>query len=1460
MEKDRLCCQNCVTTVYRVSCFKKHVHSKAHQQKMRELFQKETHILHTSVQNGYIPSIAVLEPFVKTEMKHHIIGLSLLTFCFSPDKSSSFYLCHVCEEKLPPDKILNHLSSGDHCSNFFNFTDPNVLSFSWIPSMDMRAILKPQITQEYEAKGCGTLQMLDLPDKILTKLENSIYSEVMNTLNENDKLLKHFEATQPKRTLIEAYQKDSNRKHPLLGLQHLVECTCDGPPEKRYYLCTLCGLTLAPHIIIKHVLSFDHIFCYFKAWHPSSLMSKECYDYTEYFTCMIQDFAKQTENIHGNPDMKTMRLKPAEFSSVNFSCFAEALKKLECIRKETTGGSLITSIKPGKKLEYQPVKARSVLVLPKLRCQNCNVTFETLFQYKEHLFQWKHKQMLKKLFGEDEGCNQTVSCSPHLGLYRCFQDGQKQNQPVIGMSLVVVCVCTQVQTETLYVCIGCKDSFPESVLRKHLNSQKHLIKTVLHYNPWLLHFCWEGQVDMTSLKSSACEEEKGRDPSERVLKVFDIPYWKFTSLIPPSYPKVIERLKKYETILKKGVPHCETYRKLRQNERFPILGRSFLVMYVISIRGHEEVAFLCLLCEKKLSDAECYAHDFSKEHVTKFLNSFYPGSLTPSTDAETLLDLATQAACDQGASHLQKIELDTPIREPCSYNRTIAILACAKRKRRGGPLEPTIRPKAKLCPRKSLKKVDKDNRRNNSEESSTTMEGSEKKTGQKSTDNKESVSKTNGAFDETSMSSYKEEQTREFLPETSLEKINNQDKKSSDEMPESCQDTEVSKSFKKVVKSLKGNTCKEDERKRPLSMSEKPQDATGSDEDMGKGVGCKRQRLTSKKYTSWEDSKINPSSGLKEVSTINNGESGKPNHKGVKDKASSGLQLVDSSVSVHTQYEVCSKMDSVQVVVIDDDSESSDTQQCSEPQPMTVMTETTSTKHPRPSNANIKRSNLKIPESATKPNTFLSVARKRKLPEKISRACVVVIDDDSESSDTQQCSEPQPMTVMTETTSTKTVAPKCQTAKRVTFHFGNTANTTKGAIGGTNVAKTLVKGENAEASDVAPFIQKSMPAAQQLMTAKSVNSEHKKPRTEPSHNPTTKPKANENIPKVGLNYLITVTCDGKKQVYCTLCSIKMKESGHLVHFTHKYNYVKLKYPQWTVKLPEEESKLDKIVTHLAEVEKDIGSQMNESIEVSSKEYQALHTFPDNEALEKVKKMVRQKNFQMSSSSSTDLRRQRNLANPDDEMKSNLKEKADDAIPDLSQISSLKNNHDPIPIRGLHNEHTAVEKEQLEPDIEAQAPQSLSPSTMKCQTGQKNVDAQAHVEVTPAVQSPVQGYADPVATQSDSFATFIQSPHLCQEPAGKRQQQEKSNLEIQETEQTPPASVLSSSPDSLSSGFLVSRAESTKQQNLSTSHALENVPKHSEDSPVPVPGQHSVSPAFPTISEEEVRQTCPDIWM
>lgn len=42
-----------------------------------------------------------------------------------------------------------------------------------------------------------------------------------------------------------------------------------------------------------------------KVWHPSTLLSKECYSlYNPSFESMMLDLAKQTEKIHGKNDLK----------------------------------------------------------------------------------------------------------------------------------------------------------------------------------------------------------------------------------------------------------------------------------------------------------------------------------------------------------------------------------------------------------------------------------------------------------------------------------------------------------------------------------------------------------------------------------------------------------------------------------------------------------------------------------------------------------------------------------------------------------------------------------------------------------------------------------------------------------------------------------------------------------------------------------------------------------------------------------------------------------------------------------------------------------------------------------------------------------------------------------------------------------------------------------------------------
>lgn len=55
------------------------------------------------------------------------------------------------------------------------------------------------------------------------------------------------------------------------------------------------------------------------------------------------------------------------------------------------------------------------------------------------------------------------------------------------------------------------------------------------------------------------------------------------------------------------------------------VGQEFLVMHNVSEPHSEDldVAFLCLLCKRTLSNKESFAHVFSREHVRSFLVSIF---------------------------------------------------------------------------------------------------------------------------------------------------------------------------------------------------------------------------------------------------------------------------------------------------------------------------------------------------------------------------------------------------------------------------------------------------------------------------------------------------------------------------------------------------------------------------------------------------------------------------------------------------------------------------------------------------------------------------------------------------------------------------------------------------------------------------------------------------------------------
>lgn len=118
-------------------------------------------------------------------------GTSLLTLCFCPDTVASFYLCHVCKEKVSVATILAHVVSTEHNFNYFVRTqlvflrssfvvfggclnlcvlvlkrqtheDPNVLPFAWFPAMDYRGLLMVALKKKSSSgSGLGKLQVCE---------------------------------------------------------------------------------------------------------------------------------------------------------------------------------------------------------------------------------------------------------------------------------------------------------------------------------------------------------------------------------------------------------------------------------------------------------------------------------------------------------------------------------------------------------------------------------------------------------------------------------------------------------------------------------------------------------------------------------------------------------------------------------------------------------------------------------------------------------------------------------------------------------------------------------------------------------------------------------------------------------------------------------------------------------------------------------------------------------------------------------------------------------------------------------------------------------------------------------------------------------------------------------------------------------------------------------------------------
>ncbi|XP_057683507.1 uncharacterized protein LOC130910324 isoform X5 [Corythoichthys intestinalis] len=494
-------------------------------------------------------------------------------------------------------------------------------------------------------------------------------------------------------------------QQPLLGLQLLTICF-SRTLSKVFYLCHICKENVRDNNILEHLNSNHHRVNYHSN-NPDM----------EQLPCEDMSPSGRKRKLEENSDagwmgaLKILNL-PQRLLNLykDFSYYQAVMKSLDAYKvpKLFEVGSEPKKLRIEEAQRNGPPHPDASEKSYKILCQNCNIEFNTQAQYFQHVENDQHVMWTRSL--TRQGNNHSSSNPIELKdprkaaqsfLSQSLNEGifnQLDEHSVPGASMMVFCYCSKAKCDPICTCCACQDTFPKDLLKKHLESHKHLLQTLMYLNPWRLPFGWKQVPGRKFLESMVKMEEKERGWSQVVLKVMDLPFSLLNRINPPSFEKVMDELRIHQVVLKRNIPPCQTYSQCFENKTFPILGHNFIVSYECSHPSCDSMydSLLCLMCGRLLVNQEDYAHVFSWEHVSTFLERFHPGSLTPQCDAKTFLELANKAARIHMVSHMQKIRLDRPIKESCTYDKVKVILGAAKKRGSKGLIIPLILPQAPL--------------------------------------------------------------------------------------------------------------------------------------------------------------------------------------------------------------------------------------------------------------------------------------------------------------------------------------------------------------------------------------------------------------------------------------------------------------------------------------------------------------------------------------------------------------------------------------------------------------------------------------------------------------------------------------------------------------------------------------------------------------------------------------------
>ncbi|XP_054619219.1 uncharacterized protein LOC129172948 isoform X3 [Dunckerocampus dactyliophorus] len=1198
-----LTCKVCLFESKTFQDFKSHIRSIKHQQKMNEVFQTES----PDWPDSKLPNIAIMDRIIQQNVQQPFLGLHLLTVCYSPGEMSVFYLCHICEEMLLDTQILSHLTSICHKFNYFNYTDPNMLGFSWMPSKDL-AINRDRRRM---TNLSGEIQMLNLPEKLFALYKTYSYTKVMYSLSEYDKLPKLLEDAERKRVTIQKYHADGQRKYPLLGMQHLIECTCK-ETERTYYLCTLCKRTLAARTVIKHVLSFDHLYCYFNAWYPCILKSKHCYTrYSHKFVSMMLSLAKEAEKHHGAANMKRLSLEPGVFASVNFSCYSAALNKLEAITKENEGSSLKTCLHPAGQLvptEAQMAWNQGYSLMPSWKNTNQNPPDtsqnkppKTLLEVKPGVADEGHIEKASAISVKTEGHNEkpkschipakaTTELTKDVQMI-ASQGGDRKRLSVIRETDVIDNDMAHKRQRLDSKDAPCEEMLNTATAAMEEEESKMVISEVSEPNRW--HEIAHKRQRLDSKENTLCEGTlkmgtvaiKEEERKTLISEVSD-----------PHMGHGAQQRTKQENTLK--IEPQEAHLTLcpsRTNVKVESTRSTKVTLLTKTTTSKLPTPALTTNFQKRptsITQLTVGAHKHRERDSVSVIKSEIANtkSLVPATFSKSIASTTNTAAdntvCAVTSSHFTATTIKSMIVVATAIKPTALTTSCSastkSRRTTATSSSASAISTTTTLPAACIATA--------SRVAATTTRSTESagRCGKKSCRVTASTSSATSA-------------TSKYTAPTSSRCIS------------AVATTSTAITVKPTVSSVAYDVA-------TSKFSIIPTKSTATNTSVA-AVSPKFTPATTKstayasansKHTA-NATNTKPTSKLAAATNRSTTPTTSCPTKSAKVTATTCNVIATTKSTLPTTSCITTASPAATT------PSAMTTTKCATTYNSTVPASTTkSTAHIDSCTPASSSSDSKVP-STVSPSQHQKAPEGRTGAEAISNEALPVLRRSS--------------TDMHEVT-----GGTAQTARRSLDNSSHTRVTlVTTAVGGKNAKdsakKVHVKDTRESNADAERCIQKSNPSARHASTAKSSQS---------------KVKPTRSVPKIGLSYIIVVNSNERKQSYCTLCHIRLERSSHTLENVHQYNYVKSRFPEVNDEQLADIN-LEKFVTFMSMAEKCLGLRSIQTIDVTNEQYNELSDLPEAKALHRLETVF---GVPSSSGNGTSLAlRQRVLTSPSQDVSS-----------------------------------------------------------------------------------------------------------------------------------------------------------------------------------------------------------------